>query len=90
MNQKNNGGPAFPVLNDGNHMLANMDAGQRLAEGMSLRDYFAAGFANAIYASTTQMLALPDSGRHLVTQSAAQTAEQAYEMADAMLAERAK
>jgi len=82
MNQKNNGGPAFPVLNDGHHMLANMDAGQRLAEGMSLRDYFAAKALPGV------ITAIMSSECH--NWKAADFATEAYELADAMLAERAK
>jgi len=75
MDEKNNGGSAFPDFKQ---------------TGMSLRDYFAAKFADAIHRSTMYSITAPDTGRHCYTQPAAQTAQQAYELADAMIAERAK
>jgi len=85
---KNTGGPAFPVLNDGHHMLVNMSEGQRLAEGMSLRDYFA---AKALQGTMSNPVYLPS-----ITKSATEhgvdkmrgIAEACYALADAMLAAR--
>ena len=71
---KNNGGPAFPQAPDGHP--------DNKKPGMSLRDYFAAaalqGLASACDESGTWQAADPS------------TAKAAYELADAMLAERDK
>lgn len=66
------GGPAFPVKE-----------GSPLARGMSLRDWFA-GQALAISA----LAALGRTMEGKETPTAQQVAADAYEMADAMLAER--
>jgi hypothetical protein len=88
MNQKNNGGPAFPNVPDG--------AGKEWQDwdmGMTLRDYFAAKIAAAqsvaTSADTSYMMpdyAYPD-GEQTVAQK---IAANAYAVADALLAERAK
>ena len=69
---KNTGGPAFPTVEE-NHYSAG-------GEGMSLRDYFAAKVAGAVWAN----LDMP------VDYAADFTAEAAYRIADAMLKEREK
>lgn len=78
MSDKNNGGPAFPCPESAEKW------------GMTLRDYFAAGFAQQIFAATTTTITHPENGRHSFHNPFAHTAQQAYELADAMLAERAK
>lgn len=71
---KNNGGPAFPRPN-----TEDRDGyGDSGAEGMTLRDYFAAKALGAYVAG------MEDGA------SAESLAEYAYELADAMLAERIK
>jgi hypothetical protein len=84
MAKRNTGGPAFPrpasedtssgTLADGNDLIASQD-------GMDLRDYFAAQALPAIYAG--HIAAGIDMGQESV-------AEEAYEIADAMLTERGK
>ena len=74
---RNDGGPAFPVtLFDGQTL------GDGTANGMSLRDYFA---AKAMHAAL--MTARGASSEAQAVESAAKVA---YMAADAMLAERAK
>lgn len=63
---KDTGGPAFPT-----------DHNKNVAEGMTLRDYFAAKAMQGLLASTK-------------TNSAQVIAKDAYIIADAMLAERNK
>ena len=71
---KDHGGPAFPVpLNPGEHYGVHGPA-----DGMTLRDYFA---AKAMQGA----LANPE-----VKETAGARSEWAYEIADAMLKERAK
>jgi len=72
---KNDGGPAFPIFPDnGNH-----------ADGMSLRDYFAAkAMASLIDASEVATETFADFGEG----TAQAYACKAYMMADAMLAAR--
>jgi hypothetical protein len=74
-NVKDNGGPAFPCEWD--YIGSNREA----ANGMTLRDYFA---AKAMQASIVGQ-GIPD-----FSGSRAGIAEAAYKMADAMLAERSK
>lgn len=72
---KNDGGCAFPVTT----------GIESLADGMTLRDYFAAKALQgwlASYANDTRHPVDADKG--------AAVAQQSYAMADAMLAERAK
>ena len=74
MTARDDGGPAFPHWDD--HSC-------QLFTGMSLRDYFAAAamqaFVSGWTAGTTNLVAQSDS-----------IAKTAYDMADAMLRERAK
>lgn len=83
---KDNGGSAYPVpgfeyLND-----ADQTSPERVVHiphhGMTLRDYFAAAAAQGIMASGN---ACPETAQHF-----ANIAEDAYILADAMLAERTK
>jgi len=76
---KPDGGNAFPLMVDPS---AGTDVRNR-ASGMSLRDYFAAAALPLIDETFGGMNRLP----HLTT---ATVAVLAYEVADAMLAERAK
>jgi len=64
---KDTGGPAFPT-----------DHNKNVAEGMTLRDYFAAKAMQALIQA------------QIVTRQQQQSAKIAYEWADAMLAERSK
>lgn len=90
---KNTGGPAFPMADPFAFSPANEGYAKRLAEGMSMRDYFAAKALHGILASFASYDA-----RELMVQNAIeekrsakeQVAFAAYEYADAMLAERAK
>lgn len=78
MSNKDNGGGAYPAM-------LTFGSGHETQTGMSLRDYFAAAAMQGWLAS----YGTGDS--HPVHAGAAHiAAEQAYKMADAMLAERAK
>ena len=82
---KNDGGPAFPLENP--RMMEN-DELFRQFPGMSLRDWFEGQALPAIIIATS-------AGQHLPALSPEQTlisglARDAYELADAMLAERGK
>ena len=70
---KNTGGPAFPESG-----ARGMAAG---GEGISLRDYFAARAAVAVWANLSDMS---------VDSAASVTAKFAYKIVDAMLKEREK
>ena len=72
--KKDTGGPAFPTENS---RQIGLDA--RIYEGMTLRDYFAAKAMAAYLAAAQGNPPQPET-----------TAECAYFMADAMLAERNK
>lgn len=82
MDEKNNGGPAFPQPCAENGWASNNEYGQA-GGGLSLRDYFA---AKAMQAYVTQELIRCKSGQSVDSA----IAEMAYEVADAMLAERNK
>ena len=71
---KDNGGPAFPVVS-----LSKMDV---RGEGMTLRDYFAQGAMHPIIVAAIAL------EKHARTPK--EIAAFAYEIADAMLAERNK
>ena len=79
MNITKTGGPAFPYpfYDEKGHCIDGI-------EGMTLRDYFAAKALPAIYKDTTESARIdgwPDKWRDYV-------AEEAYDMADAMLKAR--
>lgn len=75
---KDNGGPAFPIpLNPGESYQ-----GHHIADGMTLRDYFAAKAMQGIISAM-------DSAQYNYT-GADKVAEDAYAFADAMLKEREK
>ena len=73
MSKENNGGPAFPVDGSKHHLPA---------EGMSLRDYFAAEAAAALPPPTDYC------GVQETADSYAKWARKAYRMADALLKAR--
>ncbi len=75
---KDNGGPAFP------HEFGGTYQNQK-REGMTLRDYFAAKALSGIFATCER-----EPGGAISSLSAAALASASYEMADAMLKERAK
>lgn len=87
MNTKEDGGPAFPsaFTNDGDRNVSAPDGSivppgfTVPMQGMTLRDYFAAKAMHAVMVG-------PFPGSH----DAGDFARHAYEIADAMLAERAK
>lgn len=90
----NTGGPAFPRTRSADPENYHKPEVYEAQEGMSLRDYFAAKAISSI-------LAMPEGGiqshhpdDHIdnssATRVAAMWAEQAYQIADAMVAERAK
>ncbi len=85
------GGPAFPVLTTltDKGKLAGLQTGPSSGweTGLSIRDYFAAKAMQAAFCSDT--VAARD-GRYDETNWAEVVALNAYEMADAMLKERAK
>lgn len=74
MSERNDGGPAFPCEWD--YIKSNRAA----ANGMNLRDYFAAKAMHAV-------LGMPDEFR---VPGAGGVAQLAYQMADAMLAARSE
>lgn len=76
---KSTGGPAFPMADPFAFSPANEGYAKRLAEGMSMRDYFA---GKAITGTNP--------GGAITDADVAKYAAWAYRMADAMLAERAK
>lgn len=84
MSTINDGGPAFPNVPDG--------AGDRWADwdtGMTLRDYFAAKAMQGMLANPGGPIQANDRcGWGLVNCTYAQVADEAYAMADAMLAAR--
>ena len=76
---KDNGGPAFPfVLDSANGM-------QKYEAGMTLRDYFSAKALTGLLATCER-----EPGGATSSLSASALAAASYEMADAMLKERAK
>ncbi len=75
---KNDGGSAFPVRK-GDHAWCIPNEQCRLGEGMTLRDYFAAKAMTALVIA-----------RDHATPHAPAVAMDAYGIADAMIAERAK
>lgn len=75
MSKQNDGGPAFP----------NKKEGER-GYGMSLRDYFAAEALPAVYAETCRESVISGWAENWKVG----VALEAYQMADAMLAARAK
>ena len=82
---KDHGGPAFPVpLNPGESYQAH-----QIADGMTLRDYFAAKAMQGYLANAWQAETLDSLGESSAQQMAT-VAEISYCMADAMLKERAK
>lgn len=89
---KPDGGPAFPALD-----VEHFPAGYGYAEhdevsgrsGMSLRDYFA-GQAMAMFSSPDVLQAVRDDATERGLEPHENIARAAYEMADAMLAERSK
>ncbi len=84
MESDRTGGPAFPV--PGLHVPDALSVMPK--EGMTLRDYFAAQILPAIY--TGERLAREGSGLFQYYDWRAELAKDAYLLADAMLAERAK
>lgn len=83
MSNQNNGGPAFPLTRESSF--------SKNYEGMTLRDYFAAGFASAQATTTSADTAFinadyvdPRDGVSV----AERIARSSYELADAMLAAR--
>ncbi len=84
---KATGGAAFP---DPGRAQSAKQRTHLTETGMTLRDYFAAGFANAVFASTSTLLTHPTGGQEHFHKPAADIASLAYSLADAMLAERVK
>lgn len=84
---RNDGGPAFPFITwrspDG--MI-----GVRASDGMSLRDWFAGLAMQAAFAGPGARMVADRDGRYDQTNWGEVVAANAYEMADAMLAEREK
>lgn len=74
----NDGGPAFPVSDEQSH------DGLSASEGMSLRDFFAAGAMQGWLASWPK--SAPHPGKCL--KASRDIATWSYEIADAMIAER--
>lgn len=77
---RNDGGPAYPLT-----WMQRTDQGrgervEHRTPGMTLRDYFAAKAMQAIVSTVP----------HLATVAPGDVAEEAYQFADALIAERAK
>lgn len=86
MSNQNNGGPAFPTVEQFNN---NGSIAVYADSGMSIRDYFAAKAMAAIQATPEHVLESDGSdGPSPLTD--ADIARLAYQMADAMLKERDK
>lgn len=88
MSTPNNGGPAFPVppplyIEPANKIIHGDDE-------MSLRDYMAIEVMKTIYAGDGARMVAARDGRYDETNWGSIVASNAYMMADAMLAERAK
>lgn len=81
---KDNGGPAFPSRDKTTfpHGVVEHET-----PGATLRDYFAAKALNGMMAALAHPQAI---GTYLKPEDAAATAQFAYALADAMLAERTK
>ena len=78
-NTKNTGGPAFPTTQWGH-------GGE--ADGMTLRDYFAAKAMQSIYAANVEWTPTGTPMDEESLQVLADVAQDAYKMADAMLSAR--
>jgi hypothetical protein len=76
------GGPAFPISIPG--------CGDNGCWGMSLRDYFAAKAMQAIYGGEGARIVADRDKRYDETNWGEVVAANAYEMADAMIAERTR
>jgi len=80
MSKENDGGPAFPrPVSESKYS----DDIFHVEQGMSLRDYFAGQAMIALHSSEQR-------GGKWTSESAVYCAKNAYELADAMLAERKK
>jgi hypothetical protein len=91
MSTKDDGGPAFPQNNDyidhpTHGRIHRVHAGDDVQPGMSLRDWFAGQALSGMLAHSTRYK--PREGAPANWHQA--IAEEAYELADAMLAERAR
>ena len=83
MSERKDGGPAFPAkhLNDHGMPMA-------VVNGISMRDYFAAGALQGFVRSWAESSMIPDDD--LRTKLFSNMTRASYEMSDAMLAEREK
>ena len=88
MKERNDGGPAFPT--EANEIAKAQAMGfgwpAPVSRGMSLRDYFAAAALQGILASNYD----PHGGEESASSDNKACALHAYEIADAMIAEREK
>jgi len=80
---RDTGGPAFPVSDAHSALASTVTEAKAMARGMSLRDYFAAKALQGV-------LYMAAHGAHGAADSPEGCAAEAYKLADAMLAERAK
>lgn len=90
---KKTGGPAFPVeveYNDGEPIGRQTSPVHGFATGLSIRDWFAGQAMQAMFAGPGARDVADRDDRYDETNWAQVVASNAYEMADAMLAERAK
>lgn len=85
---KNDGGPAF--ARGGCNWTEDHGDGAWSQEGMSLRDYFAAKAMQAAFSGAGARMVADRDSRYDETNWAQVVALNAYEMADAMLAQRQK
>lgn len=93
MNELKDGGPAFPSLNP--NQAAELLMGGMSGDGMTLRDYFAAKAIPKCFdfrpvRLTQRLKALFGIDYCTPTNVPTRVAEEAYKIADAMLAERRK
>ena len=91
---KPDGGPAFPHIAKAQYQgMGGLVTEQITANGMSLRDYFAAAALNGLYANSNDAFLLvcaEEAKKNGHTRQSTYFALEAYEAADAMLAEREK
>lgn len=84
---KNNGGPAFPAVCEWD---ATAGIWKPTEAGMTLRDYFAAKAMASWIGDATTLAGVRKGAEKQNIEEAVLIARAAYEMADAMLKERAK
>jgi hypothetical protein len=90
MTDKHDNPPAFPCETDGNPNGFQSGVGLWTYPGMSLRDWFAGQLISPIYERIkgTTIYSIGNPKERIVVANAQAAAREAYQVADAMLAER--